>query len=225
MSSTEVSCWRCACTCSRRFLHDGAASDGLVHRAGTAFESDVLLLELRTLQPRSSPSAGAWPSTGASPGSRRAEPCRLHRRLDRAVAGHHESQGMSRPELLDHSLSSEMPSVSGIQMSSRTRSGRTGAALDPLSGLATAFGSGATHSYPSSDEDLVDQGSDVGLVVNDEYVCVNQGTGIRVAPYRPPRNDLRTAVTWEFFLVVISIVMPLGYGLRVRVNRDDGENS
>ena len=48
---------------------------------------------------------------------------RLYRRIDGAVAGHHYTGIVSSP-LLAHSLRSVMPSVSGIQISSRTRSGR-----------------------------------------------------------------------------------------------------
>jgi hypothetical protein len=56
-----------------------------------------------------------------------AEPGRFDCGLDRAVSGHHDHRTAVGRGSLDHSRSSVMPSVSGIQMSSSTRSGVSGA--------------------------------------------------------------------------------------------------
>ena len=75
--------------------------------------------------------------------------------------------GMVSWPLVAHSLSSEMPSVSGIQMSSSTRSGRTRLRISArLAGVL-----GQPHLVALFAQDFRQQLPDPDLVVDDQYLA------------------------------------------------------
>jgi hypothetical protein len=85
--------------------------------------------------------------------------------------------GIVSSPVAPHSLSSVMPSTSGIQMSSSTRSGRN----DSRTSRACAAFSATSTVWPSSVEDLRQQGPDAQLVVYNQNRCHARSVHLRAS--------------------------------------------
>ena len=91
---------------------------------------------------------------------------------------------VSRPAAA-HSLSSVMPSVSGIQMSSSTRSGRI-----PRAGSARVCGVlGQPHAVALVAQDLEEQLADADFVVDDEDLVRRASRGLHGGGLREGQDD------------------------------------